>query len=456
MSNPLLDFDSPGPRRRVLWLSTVAFTVLFAVWLMLGVLGLEMKKDATLMLGEAAATMSADEAKAETQSRFEWLLAVAILSGSLLRLSFGIWADKYGGRNMMVLLLLVTAVPTYWISQVDTYRELLICAALIGLAGNSFAVGIAWNSAWFPANVKGTALGVFGAGNVGASGTKLLVILIPSVLSLVPAAGLLGGVIPGGWRVVPVFYSVLLVGMAIAILAIAPKVDRRPGQGRPLGEMLAPLKYLRVWRFSMYYVVVFGAYVALSAWLPDYYKTNYFADLPQKDAVRMAALLTAMFIFPASLLRPFGGYLSDRFGPRVVTYGVFLLMTVAIVPLCLPTNILALGVTGFTSLLFVVGVGMGIGKASVYKYIPNYFPADVGAVGGLVGLFGALGGFILPKAFGMLGRATGAPQAAFVALLAITLGSLVWLHLVVMKIKAEEKAEAAVASDAGTTVPEAA
>ena len=148
--------------------------------------------------------------------------------------------------------------------------------------------------------------------------------------------------------------------------------------------------------------------------------------------------------------------MSDRFGPRVVTYGVFLLMTVTIVPLCLPTNILALSVTGFTSLMFVVGVGMGIGKASVYKYIPNYFPADVGAVGGLVGLFGALGGFILPKAFGMLGRATGAPQAAFVALLAVTLGSLVWLHLVVMKIKAEEKAEAAVASDAGTTVPEAA
>lgn len=412
---------------------------MFAVWLMLGVLGLEMKKDSQLMLGDAAASMSADEIKVAVQGRFEWLLAVAILSGSLLRLNFGIWADRFGGRNMMVLLLLVTAVPTYWLSHASSYAELMICAALFGLAGNSFTVGIAWCSAWFPSRSKGTALGVFGAGNVGASGTKLLVILIPSLLTLVPAAGLLGGLIPGGWRVVPVFYSLLLVAMAIAILKIAPSIDWMPGQGRPMREMLSPLKHIRVWRFSLYYVVVFGAYVALSAWLPDYYRTNYFADLPQKDGVRMAALLTALFIFPASLLRPLGGYLSDKFGPRSVTYAVFAGMTIAIVPLCLPSSVLSLNVWAFTALLLMVGVGMGIGKASVYKYVPNYFPNDVGAVGGLVGMLGALGGFILPKLFGILGRSTGTPQAAFVALLAITLGSLVWLHLVVVRMKAAEK-----------------
>ena len=127
-------------------------------------------------------------------------------------LSFGIWADRFGGRNMMVLLLLVSAVPCYLMAHATSYAELLICAGLTGLAGNSFTVGIAWCSAWFPERSKGFALGVFGAGNVGASGTKLLVILIPSVLTLVPAAGLLGGMIPGGWRVVPVFYSVLLAG----------------------------------------------------------------------------------------------------------------------------------------------------------------------------------------------------------------------------------------------------
>jgi NNP family nitrate/nitrite transporter-like MFS transporter len=154
----------------------------------------------------------------------------------------------------------------------------------------------------------------------------------------------------------------------------------------------------------------------------------------------MASLLTAIYIFPASLLRPLGGWLSDWYGPRKVTYAVFIGMTLALIPLCLPASLLHLNVWGFTALLFVVAIGMGIGKASVYKYIPNYFPNDVGAVGGLVGLLGAMGGFILPKAFGWLGRETGFPQAAFLALLAVTVASLVWLHFVVLAQRAREAA----------------
>lgn len=429
---PVSSDEPAGPRLRVLCLSTLAFTVLFAVWLMLGVLGLKIKADTGLMLGDAASDMSEAEIKAAVESRFEWLLAAAILAGSLLRLNFGIWSDTLGGRNMMVLLLLGCAVPTAWLAYAHSYAQLLLCALLFGLAGNSFSAGIAWNSAWFPAAKKGTALGVFGAGNVGAAGTKLLVVLIPGILTLVPAAGYLGGWVPGGWRVVPLLYTALLVLTGVLILAACPAPDRKPGQGRPLSQMLAPLKHLRVWRFSLYYVVVFGAYVALSAWLPNYYVNTYQVDL------RTASLLTAMFIFPASLLRPLGGWLSDRFGPRSVTYAVFIGMSIAIVPLCLPASWLDLGVASFTALIVMVGVGMGLGKASVYKYIPNYFPHDVGAVGGLVGMLGALGGFVLPKAFGWLGRTTGFPQAAFLALLALTAGSLAWLHVVVLTLRVSE------------------
>jgi NNP family nitrate/nitrite transporter-like MFS transporter len=414
--------------------------LLFAVWLQLGVLGLELKKDPALMLGEAVNGLSSEEIKAAVQERFEWLLSVAILAGSLLRLSFGLWADRFGGRNMMVLLLVVSAVPCYLMAHAASYGQLLACAALVGLSGNSFTVGIAWCSAWFPERSKGFALGVFGAGNVGASGTKLLVLLVPSILTIVPATGLLGGWIPGGWRVVPVLYSVLLLMMAAAILVGCPRTDRKPGKGRALSDMLAPLQFVRVWRFSLYYVVVFGAYVALSAWLPDYYRTNYFSDLPQKDGVRLAALLTALFIFPASLLRPLGGYMSDKLGPRAVTYATFVVITAAVIPLCLPATTLSLSVVEFTALLVVIGVGMGIGKGSVFKYVPAYFPNDVGAVGGLVGMLGALGGFALPKLFGILGRTTGVPQAAFIALLAITLISLAWLHAVVMRIRVAERA----------------
>lgn len=402
---------------RVLWLSTIAFTLLFNVWLMLGVLGISIRKELKL-----------------TDSQLEWLMAAAILSGSLLRLNTGLWADRFGGKNVMVALLLISAIPAYLFSQATSYEEMIVCALFFGLAGNSFSTGIAWNSAWFPPKHKGVALGVFGAGNVGASGTKLLVIFVPSILTLVPAAGFLGGVIPGGWRAIPAFYSVLLIVMAFAILRWAPSPDKKPASGRSLKEMLVPLKEMRVWRFSLYYVVVFGAYVALAAWLPKYYIDTYHVSL------QLAALFTASYIFPASLLRPLGGWLSDIYGPRVVTYSVFIVMLAALIWLSVPVEqSLGLGLAGFVTAMFVVGCAMGIGKASVYKYIPNYFPNDVGAVGGLVGMLGALGGFFLPPVFGMLARSTGSPQAAFMAMVVLTGASLVWLHIVVVNIRLGER-----------------
>ncbi|ODU00551.1 MAG: nitrate transporter permease [Planctomycetes bacterium SCN 63-9] len=415
-----------GARLRVLWCSTWAFTALFAVWLMLGILGIEIKKDVPLMFG-AAATEGTDPAivKATVESRFEWLLATAILAGALPRLIFGLWADRYGGRSVMTLLLLFCAVPTYLLGRATSYGELLLAAAFFGLAGNGFTVGISWNNAWFPDEKKGFALGLFGAGNVGAAGTKLLVVLVPTILAIVPPAGYLGGWIAGGWRFIPTFYALILLATAGLIWGICPRPDRKPGEGKPLRELLAPLRYVQVWRFSLYYVVVFGAYVAISAWLPNYYKNTFGLSL------KSAALLTSLYIFPASLLRPLGGYLSDRFGPRAVTYAVFLVMLAALMPLCLPTQMLSLGVGGFTALLMVVGAAMGIGKASVFKYIPNYYPESVGAVGGLVGAIGALGGFILPPAFGAIGRSTGSPQSAFLVLFLLTAVSLAWLQLAV-------------------------
>ena len=137
--------------------------------------------------------------------------------------------------------------------------------SVFGIAGNSFSVGIAWNAAWADRERQGFALGVFGAGNVGASITKLIG---PALIALVPASAAVG-LIPGGWRFVPVLYAVLLVVMAAALWLLSPTPDRHPGSGRPLRAMVAPLREVRTWRFGLYYVVVFGAYVALSLWLPD-------------------------------------------------------------------------------------------------------------------------------------------------------------------------------------------
>lgn len=405
--------ETVGPRRRVLWLSTWSFTLLFAIWLMYGVLGVRIREELGL-----------------TPAQFEWLLAIAILAGSLPRFHFGIWADRYGGRRVMTALLLLTVLPTLWVGYAGTYEELLICAMLFGLAGNAFTVGISWNSAWFPDHIKGTALGIFGAGNVGASLTKFLA---PPLLAVIPTAGFANGLVPGGWRFVPIVYAVLLLFTAAAVWLGSPSPDRCPSSGRPVRELFAPLRHLRVWRFSLYYVVVFGAYVALAAYLPKYYVDVYNLTLST------AGYLTALFIFPASLLRPLGGWLSDRYGPRAVTYGVFISMTVALGVICLPNTWVEWGPAGFTLLIFIVGCAMGIGKGSVYKYIPNYFPRDVGAVGGVVGMLGALGGFILPPVFGILARWQQSPQAAFLALLVLTAVSLGWLHWTVLRLKLHQR-----------------
>jgi NNP family nitrate/nitrite transporter-like MFS transporter len=402
---------------RVLVLSTTAFTLLFAVWLMLGVLGVTIKAELKL-----------------SAVQFAWLTAIAVLSGSLFRLPVGLLNDRWGGRVVMTALLLITAVPCFIVSRVQTYQGLLTCAFLYGLAGNAFSAGIAWNAAWFERERQGFALGTFGAGNVGASLTKLLG---PALIAAVPAAGYFGGLVPGGWRFVPVLYTALLLVMAAVLWWGAPRNDRHPGLGRSLGSMLAPLRVVRVWRFGLYYVVVFGAYVAFSLWLPNYYKTVFHLPLST------AALLTALFIFPASLLRPLGGYLSDRFGPRPVTYAVFALMLAACVPLVLPQGWLGfhMNLGLFIVCVELLAVGMGIGKASVYKYIPEYFPRDVGAVGGLVGTLGALGGFVMPLGFGYLEQATGQPSSCFWIMFALIVTSFAWLHLVAINLRRSQRAQ---------------
>lgn len=433
-----IEGEPAGPRRRVLWLSTTAFTLLFAVWLMFGLLAVKFKNEFGL-----------------TDGHLYTLTLTAILSGSLLRFNFGVWADRFGGRKVMTLLLLLPVIPAALVGYATAYWQLLVLAALFGVAGNSFSVGIAWCAAWYPKAKQGLALGVFGAGNVGASVTKLFG---PALIALVPAAGFFDGVIPGGWRFIPLVYAALLVLMAAAVWFLSPTPDRTPARAKSFAEIMKPVGKLKVWEFSLQYVVVFGAYVALSGLLPNYYVTVYGAELatrlglnPDAEADKNAmiawvGLLAAVcYIFPASLLRPLGGYLSDKLGARGVMAAVFWGMLAAGVVL---TFFPGVGVWGFTAALFVLGVGMGLGKASVYKMIPDAFPNDVGAVGGLVGLLGALGGVLVPLLAGPLKEATASPQAMFAVLLGLTTVSAGWFYAAdwAAKVKSVPNAEPAAAA----------
>lgn len=394
-------------RGRVLILSTVGFTLAFAVWMMFGVLGIPIRKEFGL-----------------DDVQMGWLLAASVLGGALPRTAFGVLADKYGGRILFTALLITIIPGTLLVSQARTYPELLLYALYIGFAGNTFSIGIAWCSAWYPPEKQGLALGIFGAGNVGASVTKFIG---PAIIAFVPTGGLCGGLLPGGWRFVPVLYAFMLAVMAVVLWLLAPTPDRKPGSYRPFSEMFfKPLRSVRVWRFGLYYVVVFGAYVALSLWLPKYYVDVF--GLP----LATAALLTALFIFPASLLRPVGGWISDKVGARPVTYWVFGVSAVIALILSVPGVVTS--PWWFTVLVFIIGVCMGIGKASVYKYIPQYFPRDVGAVGGQVGMLGALGGFLLSIVWGYLNAITHIPQTTFLVLFFLIIASLVWLHVTVQSM----------------------
>ncbi|MGD9961364.1 MFS transporter [Nocardioides sp.] len=417
---------------RVLLLSTTGFTLMFAVWLMFGILG---------------KPISAEFGLSEVQ--LSWIIAAAVLNGSLWRLPAGMITDRIGGRKVMTFLLLGSAVPAYLVSKADSYVMLLVLAFFVGFAGNSFSSGIAWNSAWQPRQRQGFALGVFGAGNVGASVTKFVG---PPLIAGTTVGATYLGIFPGGWRFVPVLYAVLLVLMAAATWFLAPRTDRTPRASQPIAQQLAPLKQIRVWRFALYYVAFFGAYVALAAWLPTYYMDNFDVSL------QTAAYLTATYIFPASLLRPYGGWLSDRFGARRVMYWSLGTMLVITALLMMPNGHLvidhadggqtehlaySISLVPFAALVFLLGCAMGVGKAAVFKHIPEYFPDNVGAVGGLVGMLGGLGGFFLPPLFAYTKVWSGFPSSTFFVLFVLTVICLLWMHWTVIHMLQTESPELA-------------
>ena len=413
------------PARRqhqALGASTFAFTVCFAVWTIFSIIGIRIKQDLGL-----------------SDTEFGILVAAPILTGSLSRIFLGIWTDQYGGRVVYTVLMAVTAGAAWLLSTVSTYPMFLLAALGVGLAGGSFAVGIAFVSRWYDRERQGTALGVFGIGNVGAAVTNFGA---PFLLLAV------------GWERAAQVYAVVLLATAAAFF-LTTKEDPVTARRRAAGEkprsallQLEPLRQLQVWRFSLYYFFVFGAFVALALWLPRYYVGVYELD------VRTAGMLAAAYALPGSVFRALGGYLSDRFGARQVMYWTFLVSVLVCFLLSYPsTDYLVQGVEGpiafnitislpvFVALTVVLGFVMSLGKAAVYKHIPVYYPDHVGSVGGLVGMIGGLGGFVLPICFGVMNDLIGVWTSCFMLLFALVAAALAWMHLAIRRMERREAAE---------------
>ncbi|WP_337231382.1 nitrate/nitrite transporter [Pseudomonas aeruginosa] len=331
----------------VLGMSTLSFAVNFAVWTMFSIIGIRIKDELGL-----------------SESQFGLMVALPILTGSLVRLPLGLITDRFGGRIVFFIHMLLVAIPIYGLAFASQYWHYLVLGLFVGLAGGSFAVGIAYTSAWFEKERQGTAMGIF------------------------------------------------------------------------------------------------GGFVALALWLPKYYIAEYGLDL------KTASFITMLFTLPSGLIRALGGWFSDHYGARSVNWGVFWVCLVCLFFLSYPQTTMTIhGIQGdlslgiglnvwlFTFLVFVVGIAQGFGKASVYRIIHDYYPSNMGTVGGMVGVIGGLGGFCLPILFGYAADHIGVRSSCFMLLFGLTVVCMVWMHYAIKQQRRIDGQAASADVDLPPTLP---
>lgn len=391
-------------RYAVLVSSTVSFTVCFMIWMMLAVVGIPIKKQLGL-----------------SETEFGFLAALPVLSGSLIRVPLGIWTDKFGGRIVMFVLMLLSVPAIFAMQYATQYWQFLIIGLMMGLAGGSFSVGTPYVARWFPKEQQGLAMGVFGAGNAGSAVNKFIA---PALIAA------------GGWTLVPNVYASIMLVTAIAFWFFSYHDPKHLVSSKAsLKQQLLLLKEPGVLRYSQYYSVVFGGYVALALWMTKYYIDEYGVSM------QSAAFLAACFSLPGGVLRALGGWLSDKYGAYKVTWGVMWVLWVCFFILSYPNTDFVihggkgdislnihLNVVVFTVLMFTAGIAMAVGKASVFKFVANDYPDNIGAVSGAVGLAGGMGGFLLPIMFGALLDWSGVRSTAFMLLYGCTCVSLICMH----------------------------
>ncbi|STY93479.1 MFS transporter [Moraxella bovis] len=398
----------------VLISSTIAFTVCFMIWMMFAVLGIPIQNALDL-----------------SETQFGLLAATPVLTGSLVRLPLGMMTDKYGGRIVFFALMIACVVPIFLMSYANAYWQFLVLGLFAGLAGGSFSVGIAYVAKWFEAERQGFAMGVFGAGNAGSALTKMVG---PAII------------VYGGWQFLPKVYAGIMLITAIGFWFMSfDKKEHRSASNASFASQLAVLKDPNVWRYSQYYSIVFGGYVALALWMTKYYVNEYGFSL------QTAAFLAACFSLPGGVLRALGGWLSDKYSAHTVTWWVLWASFLFLFVLSYPQTSLVvqtvdgerafhigLNSTIFTILIFLLGITFAIGKASVFKYLSDEYKDNMGAVSGVVGLAGGLGGFILPIMFGAAVDITGVRSSAFMIMFGVVWVSLVWIYISEVKPKMEE------------------
>jgi NNP family nitrate/nitrite transporter-like MFS transporter len=355
-----------------LFLATTAFAIAFANWGLIAGLAPLLKKELGLSVGQASL-----------------MIAIPVLLGSIGRIPAGMLTDRFGARWVFSLLLGFGIIPTVALAIDRSYSSLLFWGFFLGLLGTSFAIGVAFVSRWYPPQIQGTAVGIYGAGNIGQS----IAVFCGPVLA--------------GWIGISATFlcfglASLAWGAVFALTARNPQVKARPRTFQECIDLLRTEKL--TWVLSLFYALTFGGFVALSIYLPTLLKEVF--ALPPADA----GVRTAFFVILATLCRPVGGWLSDRIGGQIlllyVFLGLFAIGWLMAFPAIVPFTIGALGCS----------ILCGLGNGGVFKLVPQYFPQQIGTVTGLVGAAGGLGGFFPPLVLGMFQELTNSYALGFILL----------------------------------------
>lgn len=407
---------------RALTVASLAFAANFSIWTIYAVLAIDIQAK----LGLSGLELGV-------------LLSSPILSGAVLRIPLGILSEQISPRKLWIWLMWLQLPALVLLPYIESFWGFVWVGLWFGISGGSFTLGVRYITDWFGSARQGFALGVFGVGNAGAG---ISFILLPILATHF------------GWQWTGPLYAVAMLPVILLFTLGAPKGAYQPTQKQTTSSAFRFLNENAVWRYSLYYYFVFGSFLALILWLPQYYMQVYALNLNE------AMGFTLFFVMTSSMVRALGGWFADRYGARAVNWSVFWVCLVCLFFLSYPPTTMTIhglehdvklrievNIWLFTFLIFVIGIAQGLGRASVMRSLYDHYPNEMGRVGGWVAFVGALGGCTLPLAFGFVQDLLGIASGAFMVLYAVLAACMVFMFLAIRKERYQQALQQALSND---------